>query len=349
MAKKKVNPLKKRFIAKIEKEFGKGLVVFAEDDCGKIGRMRTGIAPLDWATKGGIPLGKVTILRGPEGGTKTTLAILMCARYLQVFNHHLAVYIDAEEKCPAQFIKKLKMDGSRFITSTPETMEGTIDLIEHFIRCPEVGILVLDSIAAMVPRIEIDASAQDQQQGIAARHVNKMVRKIVGALKMARVERGWAPTVLLVNQERMRIGVRFGDPMTLPGGEGQKYAASLILRLRPLPAKKDETERKVQENDPVVRVGFTVIKHSFGPKGLSGEYLLALDDWSNLEAGQAADEEFVRSLATKMGLIRRNADGGWLLLNREDAMGMDEIYQELAGRLPIYQELKAALFDSLEP
>jgi len=340
------NQLKKKFLSKIEKDFDKGLTVFADDDDGKIERLPWGIGQLDWLTLGGVPCGKVTILRGPESGTKTTLAIIACQKYLERYKDRLAIFIDAEEKCPQQFVKRLKIDGGRFATTTPGTMEQTIDYLEACIRNPTVGILVLDSIAAMVPRIEIEASAEDQQQGIAARHVNKMVRKIVGAIKMARVERGWAPTIILVNQERIRIGVRFGDPTTLPGGQGQMFAASLIVRVRSLTHQKIEGEKNYSVEDPVVRAGFAVQKHSFGPKGATGEYLLAMNTFGSLMPGEAADEEFVRGIAVRTGLIRR-AGSQWVVLDEPPSSSMAEISQKLNKRSDTYKRLKEALIESL--
>ena len=107
--------------------------------------------------------------------------------------------------------------------------------MEHSLRDREVGILILDSIAGMIPKIEIEASAEEWQRGLAARLINKMVRKIIGALKAARLARGRSPSVILINQERTDLSVKFGNPITIPGGVGQRFAASLAIRLRRRP------------------------------------------------------------------------------------------------------------------
>ena len=158
MKKGKRNERKIKFLARIEKEFGKGLAEFAEDNRGGIERLPTGISQIDWLTLGGLPLGKVSLFRGAEGGTKTTMAMIACARYLERFPDRLAVYIDAEEKYPEQFVKRLGIDGSRFVRAAPETAEETIDFMDYSLREKSVGILVLDSIAALLPKIEREES-----------------------------------------------------------------------------------------------------------------------------------------------------------------------------------------------
>src|SRR3990167_2288043 len=331
MKKKKGDDRKVKFLAGIEREFGRGLAEFADDVSAKIERLPTGISQIDWLTLGGLPLGKVSLFRGAEGGTKTTMAVIACARYLERFPDRLAVYIDAEEKYPEQFVKRLDIDGSRFVRAAPETAEETIDFIEYALRDKQVGMLILDSIAGVLPKIEKEASAEDQQQGTVARLINKMVRKIVGAMRARRV-RDFAPTVVLTNQERVKIGVRFGDPSTIPGGEGQKFASSLILKMRALSVREeDRKEWGLPEEHSVVKVATTVVKHSFGPRGKGAEYMLAMNAFGNLKAGEALDHEFVRVLALKRGLVGQNGRGS------------EKIAQEIAERGELYRKLKTEI------
>ncbi len=318
---------KRRFLATIDKKFGKGLAVFAEDDTDDLEHLPLGIAQLDWLTHGGIPLGKITMFRGPESGTKTTLAVIACARYLERHQDKLAIYIDAEEKHPKQLVKRLGIDPGRFAVATPETAEDTTDFVEHTLRTKDLGILVLDSIAAVIPRIEIEAPAEDQQRGLAARQMNKMVRKMVAALKGARMKWKTAPTVILINQERTDLSIRFGDPTTLPGGVGQKYACTLSVRLRILNVKKDEDQ--VKPDAPLVKVAATIVKNSFGPRGRGTEYLMAMENFSTLRPGDARDESFVYLQARRLGLIQPS----------------DEHEQEVYDRGQLYHELKASILD----
>ncbi len=317
-------------MSSVEKEFGKGTATFAEDDPEEVERLSLGISQLDWLTLGGFPLGKITVLHGPESGTKTTTAILACARYLERYPDRLAVYIDTEEKAPKQFVRRLGLDGARFAVASRETAEETIDFIEHSLRQKDLGIMVLDSIAGLIPKVEIEAPAGDQQQGVAARQMNKMIRKIGGAQKGTRLTRGWAPTVILVNQERINIAARFTSPITLPGGEGQKFAATLRLRLRTLPITKKEDE--VSETAPLVKVSATVMKNSFGPKGRGCEYLMAMAEFAGLHPGDARDEGFVYLQARRLKLIEPS----------------EEVEQEVFDRGELYQELKAKIAGQVE-
>src|SRR3990167_5843601 len=183
-------------IAMMEKEYGKGVVVKGSDlEKQKIVRISTGIFILDYLLLGGLPAGKVSLLRGKEGSGKTLLALLAMRNYQDMCSECLTekcehkkpkqaemVFMDAEGKFPLRFKKALGIDDTRFSMVRPETSEQAIDLIEKFLRNENVGFFVLDSIAALVPAIEIERSAEEWQQGLVAREVNKYCRKMVGAL-----------------------------------------------------------------------------------------------------------------------------------------------------------------------
>lgn len=330
--------LKRQYLASVEKQFGKELTAFADDDSGGVKRLPLGIGQFDWLTLGGLPLEKLILFRGPEGGTKTTHAVIACARYLNRFPKEMAVYIDLEEKYPLEFARRMGVDKNRFSRMVVDSAEKTIDLVEFTLKRKQVGLLVVDSIAAMLPRIEKEASAEDWQQGLAARLINKMIRKMVGGLIVAKSKWGKAPTIILINQERLKF-TRFGDPTTLPGGEGQKFAVSLNVRFRTMnPRKEDE----VPTDAPLVKVGATIYKHSFGPKGKAAEYLLSMKNFSLLNSGDALDQDFVRGLATKLGFILRNGNG-WKVLGKTSS-NLDSI----AHKKPPYQELKEAILKTLE-
>ncbi len=331
--------LKTRFLASVEKQFDKEITAFAEDDGGGVDRLPLGIAQLDWLILGGLPLEKLTLFRGPEGGTKTTHAVIAVAQYLKRFKDEMAVYIDLEEKYPQEFARRLGVDKNRFSRLVIPTAEKTIDVVEFTLReRKEVGLVVIDSIAAMLPKIEVEASAEDWQQGLAARLINKMIRKIVGGLISRKAKYHKAPTVILINQERVKLNVRYGDPTTLPGGEGQKFAVSLNLRFRPMnPLKSDE----VPKDAPLMKVGATIYKHSFGPKGNGAEYLLSMKDFSLLRTGDALDQDFVRAMGTKLGMIAKNGNG-WKVLGHTIS-SLDAI----AEKKKPYAELKEALLKAV--
>ena len=322
-----IEPRQQVFLQRTEKKFGRGTLSFANDDAEFIERLPLGIAPVDRLIGGGLPVGKVTMFRGPESGTKTTLAILACRQYLERFPDRLAIYVDTEEKYPYPLVKRLGIKRASFSLASLETSEATIDFIDFSLRQESVGILVVDSLAGLVPRIEIEASAEDQQQGVAAREINKLLRKMVGALRAARLERGWSPTVILINQERYKIGVRFGNPITLPGGEGQKYFVSLSLRLRTLKIKKEDG---LPDDAPMVKVAAVVAKHSFGPEGKGVEYLFAMQDFGNLKTGDALDDKFLWDMGRRLSLVSAEDDPA-----------------ELGLREDLYHKLKKGILEAL--
>ena len=165
-----------------------------------------------------------------------------------------------------------------------------------------------------------------------------MIRKIVGGLISRKAKYRKAPTVILINQERVKLNVRYGDPTTLPGGEGQKFAVSLNLRFRPMnPLKSDE----VPKDAPLMKVGATIYKHSFGPKGNGAEYLLSMKDFSLLRTGDALDQDFVRAMGTKLGMIAKNGNG-WKVLGHTFP-NLDAI----AEKKKPYAELKEALLKAV--
>ena len=268
------------------------------------------------------------MFRGPESGTKTTLSILACVKYLERFPTMNAIYLDVEDKFDPSLIKRFGIDVKRFIIPIIENAEKTIDYIDKILRKPRTGILVVDSLAALCPQIEIDASAEDQQQGVAARELNKLMRKTISAMKAGYIHRGWSPTVIFINQERYKIG-SWGNPITIPGGEGQKYLVSLILRLRTLkPGKEDH----IPEDAPLAKVAASVVKHNFGKVMIMGvEYFFAMKDYKNLKAGEAMDTEFLWRMAQKMNLVDEVGSQG-----------------ELERRGEFYHQLKKVFCETLE-
>lgn len=324
-------------VALFNRQFGSGIVISGENLEKSVPRIPTGILPVDYLTRGGIPAGRITLLRGKEGGTKTSLALVFCKRYLELCKGKEKVfYVDSEGKFPAEFLRALDIPRRRLLIARPETIEQTLDVVQAALRNEEIGFFVLDSIAALVPRVEIDKNAEEKQQGIVAREINKMMRRIMGAM-LWRKQRNNCPTVILINQERVKIGIIYGDPTTIPGGEMQKYASALTLRLW--------TRKRKEEQDPVedpnlVRVVFSIVKHSFGPSGKSGEYLFSLEKRGSLAAGEARDEDFLRGIARGLGLVKPNG-GGWEVYDGSKLASLEDLSNILRQRHGLYQDLKA--------
>lgn len=351
-----------KLIANLEKDYGKGIVALGSDEARlKIDRIPTGIFPLDFQTRGGIPAEQVTILRGSEGGTKTTTAQIIVKQYLNLCADCLVgckckkggkkqrsvFWLNAEDKYPQETQDALGYDRDRIMISAPETAEESIDIVKDALYDPAVGLLVIDSIAALCPKIEIEKSAEEQTVGVVAREINRMWR-VIGAARKARKQKGRAPTVIVINQERMKVGVMYGDPRTMTGGEGQKFNCALMLRMGAR-SLKDDKERK---DEPLMKVSATVVKNNFGPKDKSCEYLLAMGKVGNLNFGEADDTEFLHASAGRFGLIKR--DGAkWEIMNGSGkplvtVPKIEAVQALLEERGDIYKKLKAAMMEKLK-
>ena len=275
----------------LEKDFGKGVAVRGRDLAQEsIVRVPIGVFILDYLTLGGLPGGKVTLLRGKEGSCKTLVALLAAKSYQGLCSECLiptckckkpkklsVCFMDAENKYPQKLAESTGIDFERFFKIRPENSEQAIDMIEQVLRNESVGFFILDSIASLVPMVEIEKSAVEWQQGYMAREINKAIRKMNGAMG-ARAQAGRAPTVVLINQDRFKIGIPYGDPSTIPGGEGQKFISSLILKSWPVSLRRENKDGDQNEMPTKITVKFTVMKHSYGPAHVDGEYSLLLHD-----------------------------------------------------------------------
>lgn len=301
-------------------------------------RLPFGIAQIDWVTGGGLVLDRVSLFNGPESGTKTTSAIIATARYLDAFPDREALYVDLENKYPIAFSRALGLSQDRLVLSWPNSAELAVDQIDHAINGKTTGIIVIDSIAAAVTKIEQEAAAEDNQIGVAPRLINKLVRKIASAQNKWMTDRGWAPTVILINQERFKVGVKFGDPHTLPGGEGQKFHAVQRFRFRSVSIQPTD---KIPKDAPIVKVALLMQKNSFGPKR-GVEYFLAMRPFRNLNPGDAADGEFIRAMGIKTGLIEQ-VGKGFRMLDEGEPVTLEELSKTISERGEVYEALKAAV------
>lgn len=302
-------------IGEINKKFGDGTIMRASELADqKIERLPTGIFTLDLATRGGLPAGRVTLLTGREGSLKTTLSLLiakLCQRLCgdclkekcscKKQRPMMVGFIDAENKYPSELARAIGVDESKIIVTRPESAEQAIDVADVLLRNEGVGLVIVDSIAAFVPMAEVEKSMEEWQQGLAAREVNKFCRRILAALS-SRSKLGRSPTVILINQVRQKLGIAYGDPTTFPGGEGQKFTASLIVKMW---AKKykDYDPAKDGDSPPKVQVGFSILKHSFGPGHTDGEFIVAMRETDGLRSGESDEAEIILRYAQSRGLV----------------------------------------------
>ncbi len=223
-------------IAQIEKSCGKGSIMKMGPDAPRVRveSISTGAINLDAAIGvGGIPRGRVTEVYGPESSGKTTLCLHVVANAQR--NGGVAAYIDAEHALDTEYAKKLGVDIENLLISQPDTGEQALEICEILVRSGAVDVVVIDSVAALVPKAEIEGEMGDSHVGLQARLMSQALRKLTGAIARSKT------AVVFINQLREKIGVMFGNPETTTGGKALKFYASVRLDIRRIgPVKEKE-------------------------------------------------------------------------------------------------------------
>ncbi|MGQ0465684.1 MAG: recombinase RecA [Sporichthyaceae bacterium] len=223
-------------LSQIERQFGKGSVMRLGDDArAPVEVIPTGSVALDVALGiGGLPRGRVVEVYGPESSGKTTVALHAVANAQR--QGGVAAFIDAEHALDPEYAKKLGVDTDSLLVSQPDTGEQALEIADMLIRSGAIDIIVIDSVAALVPRAEIEGEMGDSHVGLQARLMSQALRKITGALSNTNT------TAIFINQLREKIGVMFGSPETTTGGRALKFYASVRLDVRRIETLKDGAE-----------------------------------------------------------------------------------------------------------
>src|SRR5205809_855150 len=241
-------------IAQIERQFGKGSIMRlgAGGPLEEIAGIPTGALSLDLALGvGGLPRGRVTEIYGPESSGKTTLALHVIAEAQRLGG--TAAFIDAEHALDPIYAKKLGVNTDELLISQPDTGEQALEIAETLVRSNSVDVIVVDSVAALVPRAELDGDMGDSLPGLQARLMSQALRKLTAAISRS------GAVLIFINQIREKIGVMFGNPETQPGGRALKFYASIRMDIRRLDAIKQGTESLG------VRTKVKVVKNKLAP------------------------------------------------------------------------------------
>src|SRR5262245_30436485 len=221
-------------LQQIEKQFGKGAIMKLGEESARVGVevIGTGSIGLDLATGvGGVPRGRVVEIYGPESSGKTTLALTIIANAQRAGGN--AVFIDAEHALDAAYAQKLGVDITNLHVAQPDTGEEALEIADHLVRSGAVDVVVIDSVAALVPRAEIEGEMGDSHVGLQARLMSQALRKLTGSISKSRT------CVIFINQIRMQIGIMFGNPETTAGGRALKFYASVRLDIRRIATLKE--------------------------------------------------------------------------------------------------------------
>ena len=283
-------------ISQIEKQFGQGAIMrMGEDTIMKIDGIPTGSISLDAAIGiGGIPRGRITEIYGPESSGKTTLALHVVAQAQKTGGY--AAFIDAEHAMDPEYAKKLGVDIDNLLISQPDTGEQALDITETLVRSGALDIIIIDSVAALVPKAELDGDMGDTHVGLQARLMSQALRKLTGTVSKSKT------SVVFINQIRHKIGVMFGSPETTTGGNALKFYASIRLDIRRI--------GQIKEGDQVVgnRTRVKVVKNKIAPPFKNTEFDIMYGEGISYE-GDLLD------LAAQADIV--NKTGAWYSFNNE--------------------------------
>ena len=277
-----------QLIAQIEKQYGQGAIMqMDEHKYARIEGIPTGSLSLDIALGGvGIPRGRVTELFGPESSGKTTLALHIIANAQRAGG--IAAFIDAEHALDTTWAKKLGVDVSGLLISQPDTGEQALDIVEMLIRSNSIDIIVVDSVAALTPKAEIEGEMGDTHVGLQARLMSRALRKLTAVVCKSKT------SLIFINQIRMKIGVMFGNPETTSGGNALKFYSTIRIDVRRIETIRDTTGAVGS------RVRARVVKNKIAPPFREAEFDIMFDSGISYE-GDLLDLGLACNVVQKSG------------------------------------------------
>ncbi len=308
-------------LGQIEKQFGKGAVMkLGENSHLNVEVIPTGALGLDIALGvGGVPRGRIVEIFGPESSGKTTVALHIVAQAQKAGGE--AAYIDAEHALDPVYAKNLGVDIDNLIVSQPDTGEQALEIAEALVRSGAIDVIVIDSVAALVPKAEIDGEMGDAHVGLQARLMSQALRKLAGVISKSKT------TAIFINQLREKVGIMFGNPETTPGGRALKFYSSVRLDIRRIESIKQGTE--IVGN----RTKAKVVKNKVAPPFKEAEF--------DIVYGQGISREgSILDIAVNHDIV--NKSGAWFSYNGQRiGQGRENVKQFLKENADITNEIEA--------
>lgn len=306
-------------IAGIEKTYGKGAIMKLGDGIiNDIEAIPTGALSLDIALGiGGIPRGRITEIFGPESSGKTTLCLHVIAEAQKMGG--LAAFIDAEHALDVNYAKKLGVDTANLLISQPDYGEQALEITDTLVRSNALDVIVIDSVAALVPRSEIEGEMGDATMAVQARLMSQALRKLTAAISKSKT------AVIFINQLRSKIGVMFGSPETTTGGNALKFYASVRIDIRRIAA--------IKEGEDVIgnRTKVKIVKSKVAPPFKQVEFDILYNEGIS-KTGDLVD------LGTELGIIKKS--GAWFTYGEDRIQGREQFRQKLIEYPDMYKRLE---------
>jgi recombination protein RecA len=308
-------------VGQIEKQFGKGSIMRLgqKDAVNAVPAISTGAVSLDYALGiGGVPRGRVVEIFGPESSGKTTLSLQVIAEAQKLGG--MAAFVDAEHALDAQYARKLGVDLDNLLVSQPDNGEQALEIVEVLVRSGGVDVVVVDSVAALVPRAEIEGEMGEAQMGLQARLMSQALRKLTGVVSKSKT------CLIFINQLREKIGVMFGNPETTTGGRALKFYSSVRIDIRRIGAIKD--------GDTVVggRTRVKVVKNKVAPPFREAEFDVMYGEGISRE-GDLLDLAVDRRIVDKSGT--------WFAFNGDRlGQGRENVKQFLKDNPAVFKALE---------
>jgi len=320
-------------LSQIERQFGKGAIMrLGTDNIQKIGAISTGALSLDLALGiGGVPRGRIVEIFGPESSGKTTLALHIAAEAQR--NGGIAAFIDAEHALDPGYAQALGVDVDELLISQPDTGEQALEIADMLIRSGALDVVIIDSVAALVPRAELEGEMGDTHMGLQARLMSQALRKLAGTINRSDT------TAIFINQLREKIGVMFGSPETTPGGRALKFYSTVRIDIRRVQTIKDGQESIGN------KVVAKVVKNKVAPPFRKAEFDIMFGEGISREGSLidvAVEHDVVRKSGAwytyegdQLGQGRENAKR-FLRENPEIAMQLQAKVFEVVGLLGLH-------------
>ncbi|MDA3859681.1 MAG: recombinase RecA [Melioribacteraceae bacterium] len=313
-------------ISSIEKTYGKGSIMKLGDGViNPIESISTGSISLDNALGiGGVPRGRIVEIYGPESSGKTTLCLHIIAEAQK--EGGIVAFIDAEHALDINYAKKLHVDANNMLVSQPDYGEQALEIVDTLVRSNALDVIVIDSVAALVPRSEIEGEMGDAQMGVQARLMSQALRKITGAVSRSRT------TVIFTNQLRSKIGVMFGSPETTTGGNALKFYSSVRMDIRRIAA--------IKSGDEIVgnRTKVKVVKSKVAPPFKIVEFDIMYNQGISKE-GDLID------LGVAKGIIQKA--GAWFTYGEDRFNGREKFRTRLREEPELYKSIEIVLKEAL--